>query len=135
MRGSREMTGGKAMKGRISISLIFICLVAGFFAACTQKADRQKIIVLNPEGQPPQTPLIPMAPRLDSLDGKTIYIVDVRYPLTHQLFEEMGQVLSKRYPKTNWVVKEKAGTYMDDDPELWEEIKSKGDGMIVGIGH
>ena len=123
------------MKQRISSSLICIWLVAGFFVACTQKADQQKITVLNPEGQPPQTPLNPMAPRLDKLEGKTIYIVDVRYPLTHQLFEEMGSVLSERYPNTNWIVKEKAGTYMDDDPELWEEIKAKGDGMIVGIGH
>jgi hypothetical protein len=123
------------MKDRISALLICILFMASFFVACTQKADQQKIVVLNPEGQPPQTPLVPMAPRLDSLDGKTIFIVDVRYPLTHQLFEEMQKVLSKRYPKTNWIVKEKAGTYMDDDPELWAEIKAKGDGMIIGIGH
>ena len=85
------------MKQRISLSLICILLAAGLFTACTQKADEQKIAVLNPEGQPPQTPLISMAPRLDELEGKTIYIVDVRYPLTHQLFEEMGKLLSKRY--------------------------------------
>ena len=123
------------MKQRISLSLICILLATGLFTACTQKADQQKIAVLNPEGQPPQTPLIPMAPRLDELEGKTIYIVDVRYPLTHQLFEEMGKLLSERYPDTNWIVKEKAGTYFDDDPEMWKEIKAKGDGMIVGIGH
>ena len=123
------------MKQRVSLSLICTLLVAGLFAACSQNTDQQKITVLNPEGQPPQTPLIPMAPRLDELEGKTIYIVDVRYPLTHQLFEEMGKLLSKRYPDTNWIVKEKAGTYFDDDPELWMEIKAKGDGMIVGVGH
>lgn len=123
------------MKQRISLSLICIVLVAGLFAACSQNTDQQKITVLNPEGQPPQTPLISMAPRLNELEGKTIYIVDVRYPLTHQLFEEMGKVLSEKYPNTSWIVKEKAGTYFDDDPELWKEIKARGDGMIVGVGH
>ncbi len=123
------------MKQRISLSLICLLLAAGLFTACTRDADHEKITVLNPEGQPPQTPLIPMAPRLDTLEGKTIYIVDVRYPLTHQLFEEMGDLLSERYPGTNWIVTEKAGTYFDDDPELWKEIKAKGDGMIVGVGH
>jgi hypothetical protein len=123
------------MKQSISLSLVCILLAAGLFTACTQDADQEKITVLNPEGQPPQTPLIPMAPRLDELNGKTIYIVDVRYPLTHQLFEEMGDLLSERYPATNWIVTEKAGTYFDDDPELWKEIKAKGDGMIVGVGH
>jgi hypothetical protein len=129
------MTGGRAMKERVGSSLICIWLAASLFIACSQKADQQKIIVLNPEGQPPQTPLIPMAPRLDTLDGKTIYIVDVMYPLTHQLFEEMQKLLSERYPKTNWIVREKAGTYMDDDSKLWEEIKANGHGMIAGIGH
>ena len=122
-------------KKRIHFSTLCFLIAAGVFAACGSRPDQQKIVVLNPEGQPPQTPLIPMAPRLDRLEGKTIYIVDARYPLTHQLFEEMGKVFSKRYPNTNWIVREKAGTYMDDDPELWEEIKAKGDGMIMGIGH
>ena len=91
--------------------------------------------VLNPVGSPSPTPLIPMAPRLDTLDGKTIYIVDVMYPLTHQLFEEIQKVFSEKYPKTTWVVKSKAGTYFDDDPKLWEEIKAKAQGMIIGVGH
>jgi hypothetical protein len=92
-------------------------------------------VVLNPIGSPPPQPLIAMAPRLDTLDGKTVYIVDVRYPLTHQLFEEMQKVLAEKYPKTNWILKEKAGSYSNDDPELWEEIKTKSDAMIIGIGH
>jgi len=93
------------------------------------------ITVLNPVGSPSPTPLIPMAPRLDTLEGKTIYIVDVMYPLTHQLFEEMQKVFSEKYPKTNWVVKSKAGTYFDNDQKLWEEIKAKAQGMIIGVGH
>ena len=114
---------------------IGICLIACLFVTCTQTPEQQVITVLNPVGSPSPTPLIPMAPRLDTLEGKTIYIVDVMYPLTHQLFEEIQKVFSEKYPKTNWVVKSKAGTYFDNDQKLWEEIKAKAQGMIIGVGH
>jgi hypothetical protein len=112
-----------------------ICLLACLFASCAQTPEQRAVAVLNPVGSPSPTPLIPMAPRLDTLDGKTIYIVDVMYPLTQQLFEEMQKVFSERFPKTTWVVKSKAGTYFDDDPKLWAEIKAKAQGMIIGVGH
>ena len=114
---------------------IGICLLTCLFVACTQRPEQQVITVLNPVGSPSPTPLIPMAPRLDTLDGKTIYIVDVMYPLTHQLFEEIQKVFSERYPKPNWVVKSKTATYFDNDQKLWEEIKAKAQGMIIGVGH
>ena len=44
-------------------------------------------------------------------------------------------MLSAKYPKTKWIVRTKIGTYFDDDPKLWAEIKEKGDGMIMGVGH
>ncbi len=114
---------------------IGIYLLICFFVACSTNPEQRVITVLNPVGSPSPTPLIPMAPRLDTLEGKTIYIVDVMYPLTHQLFEEMQKVLSEKYPKTTWVVKSKAGTYFDNDQKLWEEIKAKAQGMIIGVGH
>jgi hypothetical protein len=93
-----------------------------------------KITVFNPQGIAPPIHLIPMAPRLDTLDGKTIYIVDVNFPRTHQFFEEMQKLLAAKYPKTTWVLRTKIGTYFNNDPELWGEIKEKGNGVIIGIG-
>jgi hypothetical protein len=123
------------MKRSIGWLRIGICFLMCLFISCTQTPEKQVITVLNPVGSAAPTPLIPMAPRLDTLEGKTIYIVDVMYPLTHQLFEEIQKVFSERYPKTNWVVKSKAGTYFDNDQKLWEEIKAKAQGMIIGVGH
>jgi hypothetical protein len=114
-------------------------LIAAFFAVplffVIAPAQEPKITVLNPLGQPPAIARVPMAPRIDNLDGKTIYIVDIGFTDTHQLFTEMQSLLSRRYPKTTWVVKTKVGTYFDDDPKLWSEIKEKGQGMIMGVGH
>ena len=123
------------MKKSVGLLHIGICLLTCLSITCTQKPEQRVLAVLNPVGLPSPTPLIPMAPRLNTLDGKTIYIVDVMYPLTHQLFEEIQKVFAEKYPKTNWVLKSKAGTYFDDDQKLWEEIKAKAQGMIIGVGH
>jgi hypothetical protein len=99
------------------------------------QAQEPKITVLNPMGQPPAIARVPMAPRLTSLEGKTIYIVDIGFTDTHQLLTEVQQLLSDRYPKTTWIVRTKTGNYFEDDPKLWAEIREKGHGMIMGVGH
>lgn len=76
-----------------------------------------------------------MAGRPTTLDGKTIYIVDARYPRTREFVEELFNILKERYPKTNWMLRDKFGGYIDDDPKLWAEIKEKGQGMIMATGH
>jgi hypothetical protein len=96
--------------------------------------SNEKISVLNPQGKAPPIQLVPMAPRLDTLKGKTIYIVDMNFPRTHQFFEEMQKLLSSRYPETTWELRIKIGTYFNNDPDLWSEIKEKGHGVIMGIG-
>ncbi len=109
--------------------------IAALVTVQTLPAQQRKLTVLNPLGQPPAIAQVPMAPRLDTLDGKTIYIVDVGFEGTHQFFSEMKKMLGDKYPKTNWIVREKAGNYFEDDPKLWAEIKAKGNGMIMGLGH
>ena len=122
------------MKSRTLATFLAVFLAVPLFFG-TSPAQEPKITVLNPIGQPPAIARVPMAPRLDSLDGKTIYIVDIGFTDTHQLFTEMQSLLSQRYPKTTWVVRTKIGTYFDDDKKLWAEIKEKGQGMIMGVGH
>lgn len=95
-----------------------------------------KISVINPVGQPPPPmPQFSLAPRLDSIKGKTIYVVDVNWPYTRQFTEQLHKVLIERYPETNFIFRDKAGDYRDDDPKLWAEIKEKGDAMVLSVGH
>ena len=123
------------MKYRFRWMFISVILVTALCTGFVAAAEEAKITVLNPQGIKPPIRLIPMAPRSDNLDGKTIYIVDTRYPLTAPFVQEVHKVLSERFPKTNWVFKNKIGSYFDDDPKLWDEIKEKGHGMILAIGH
>jgi len=116
-------------------ALVAFLLLAAAPAPAPVLADDAKVAVLNPLGQPPPIARVPMAPRLDSLDGKTVYIVDIGFTDTHQFFTEMQKLLGEKYPKTKWEVRTKTGTYFDDDPKLWAEIKEKGHAMIMGVGH
>jgi hypothetical protein len=122
----------KKMKG-MGRSARGVLWLAAFIFSSTLLAQEARFAVLNPRGTQPPIRLVPMAPRLDTLDGKTIYIVNVGFGDT--FLPETLKVLAQRYPKTNWVLKRKIGSYFDDDPKLWAEIKEKGHGMIMGVGH
>lgn len=122
------------MKSRVG--WLFLCLATvAILLTSVAFAEEAKITILNPRGIQPPIRLIPMAQRPDTLDGKTIYFIDTRYPNTRQFVEEFLNLLREKYPKTNWVLKDKVGGYMQDDPKLWEETKEKASGAIMTIGH
>ena len=117
--------------GWFSLVLLFLLSLQ---VTASRAGQDEKITVYNPRGIQPPIRLIPM-PERGSIEGKTVYIVDTKYPNTKPFFNELGKILKERYPDTNWVMKEKIGMYMDDDPNLWAEIKEKAQGMIMVIGH
>ena len=126
---------------KIYVWVLTVSILA-ILSACTNapeetvpNPEKAKVTVYNPLGQPPAIKRVPMAPRIDDLKGKTIYIVDTGFTDTHQLFTEMQKLLKERYPQTTFIVRKKIGTYFENDPDLWNEIKEKGDGMIMGVGH
>jgi hypothetical protein len=96
-----------------------------------------KIRVLNPMGTPPPITLIAQAPRLGTLDGKTLYFINTGYIGTDRLMTVMSDWFKANYPKTNIVYKDNAsGTGLAEiSKALWTEIAEKGDAAIVGLGH
>jgi hypothetical protein len=123
----------KIMKNRVCWLLTGVFLLSAFMAGFASAAEEAKIAVLNPRGTPPPIRLVPMASRLDTLDGKTIYVINIGFGDT--FLPEVQKVLAEKYPTANWVFKRKQGSYFDDDPKLWAEIKEKGNAMIMGVGH
>jgi hypothetical protein len=94
-----------------------------------------KVEGLNPKGTPPAVQLFPMAPRLDSLDGKTVWLVDTGFDGGGYLLQQIQLWFKQNMPTVNTVFRRKAGPYMEDDPALWKEIKEKGHAAIMAIGH
>lgn len=118
-----------------SVSIFLITLFLLILPSAGAASDEARIVVMNPRGIQPEIRKLPMAPRQTTLKAETVYIVDVKYPNTKPFVEELHAALKSKYPETVWIVREKADGYMDDDPGLWEEIKEKGAGAIVVIGH
>jgi hypothetical protein len=94
-----------------------------------------KLTTVNPKGMPPSIQLIPMAPRLDSLDGKTVYLVDTGFHGSDTLLHQIELWFNRNMPSVTLVFKRKAGPYAQDDPPLWKEIKEKGNAVIMATGH
>ncbi len=94
-----------------------------------------KMTVMNPMGYPPQIKPVAMAPRLNTLDGKTIYLVDARFDDSDRFLLQMQQWFSEHLPATRTVFVSKSGVYTEDDPVLFAEIKARGDAMIMAVGH
>jgi hypothetical protein len=122
--------------------IVVLCLglFCGYYhfdnqAQAQGKSEVQKITVLNPLGTPPPIKLKTMAPRLNTLEGKTIYVVNQGYLGTDNLLAEMIVWLEKNYPKTKFVYKELGRSMGSEQPPLFAEIKEKGDAMIMGLGH
>ena len=118
-----------------SVFIPVVILVSLFLSSLGWASDEGKIVVMNPRGIKPEIRKIPMATRPETLDGESVYIVDTKYPNTKPFVEELLLALKAKYPKTTWVLREKFAGYMDDDPNLWKEIKEKGAGAIVLLGH
>jgi len=118
-----------------TVYVFFLIFLASIVFSSGLSADEARIVVMNPRGIQPEIRKIPMAARPATLDGKTVYIVDTKYPNTKPFVEELFAALKSKYPKTTWVLRDKFAGYMDDDPKLWKEIKEKGAGAIVLLGH
>ena len=95
----------------------------------------EKITVLSPLGTPPPIKLKAMAPRLNTLEAKTVYLIDQGYLGTDNLLKEMVVWLENKYPKTNFVFKRLGMSMGPEPPSLFAEIKEKADAVIMGLGH
>lgn len=100
--------------------------------------------VLNPEGYRTITPdgqsqgkrsFSAMAPRLDTLSGKTVYLVDTGFGGSGKFLDEMQAWLADHMPAVTTVRRRKSGNVFrgDDSKDLWQEIKERGDAAILGV--
>ncbi len=76
-----------------------------------------------------------LAKRLNSIEGKTIYLVDIGYGGSYKFMNAIHRWFEKNMPSVTTIRRRKAGSaFRDDAQELWEEVKEKGHGVVVGVG-
>lgn len=95
----------------------------------------EHVAVLDPTGYPPAVKGKAPAARLDSLDGRTIYLVDSRFDDSIELLRQVEAWFAAHWPSVTIRLRQLASTYAKDDPDLWEEIRRDGDAAILGVGH
>lgn len=115
--------------------LLFLTFTGLVKAAGQSGTQEQMYTVLNPTGYPPAIERKAMAPRSGSLNGRTIYLVDVTFDNGDVLLKEMQKWFARNMPDVKTVFRAKKGAYYTDDPELWDEIKAAHGMMIMAIGH
>ena len=94
-----------------------------------------ELTVLNPTGFAPKITRKALASRLDTLDGKTVYLVDCRFDDSDVFLKQMQAWLAQHMPAVKTVFKPISSVYLNDDPATWEEIRARGHAAIVGVGH
>ena len=121
----------------LAVSILILCGIAPAQATRDAADSKDRLItVLNPAVTDKLADRVPLAPRLDTLEGKTIYIVDMNYEgmIGTPVLGEMKAWFAKKMPDVKIILKLKKGNYVDDDPALWKEIASnKGNGVILGV--
>ncbi len=95
----------------------------------------ERIAVLNPMGYPPRVARRPMAPRIESLDGKRVFLVDARFDDSDLFLKQMQAWFTENMPSVRTEFVQMSSVYLKDDPATWKRIREEGDAAIIGVGH
>jgi hypothetical protein len=92
-----------------------------------------KVVVHDPRGYPPKVSGKRLAPRLQSLDDKVVFLVDCLFDNSDVFMEQLQAWFARRMPtvriksirpRESWV----------DDPEMRTAVVKEGDAAILGVG-
>jgi hypothetical protein len=134
----------KILLGGFLFMMTALILIGAMLLAtgCTDMesaSEERSITVLNPALSSPMAERVPLAPRTGgSLDGKTIYLVDMQWggpQAGYSVFEEMQKWFAQNMPSVKTVLRRTRNGWMGVDSELQKEIvEKKAAGAVIGIG-
>jgi len=115
---------------------LVVLIVIGTTSCQSSSDDQRLITVLNPAMSARLAERVPLTPRLDTLEGKTIYLYDTQWggpQAANSVYEEMQSWFAKNIPSAKIVIHKGPG-WMSYDKGFLTEIKEKKvDGVVIGI--
>jgi hypothetical protein len=91
------------------------------------------IQVHDPRGFPPNVTGKPLAPRLQTLDGKTVYLVHCLFDNSAVFIEQLQDWFGEHMPAVDTRVITPKESWVED-PEMCARIIRDGDAAILGVG-
>ncbi len=92
-----------------------------------------KLAVHDPRGYPPKVTGKRLAPRLQSLDGKVVYLVDCLFDNSAAFMEQLRHWFAENLPAVETPIITPRRSWADD-PEMRAKVAAGGDAAILGVG-
>lgn len=92
-----------------------------------------KLTVHDPRGYPPKVTGKRLAPRLESLDGKIVYLVDCLFDNSEVFMNQLSQWFAENMPAVNTRIIKPRESWVDD-ADMRKRVAADGDAAILGVG-
>ena len=92
-----------------------------------------KVTVHDPRGFAPVVTGKTLAPRLMSLDGKRIHLVDCLFDNSEVFMQQLGAWFAEHMPKVRTEIVKPRESW-EDDPAMRARIEREADAAILGVG-
>jgi hypothetical protein len=92
-----------------------------------------RLAVHDPRGYPPKVTGKRLAPRLQNLDGKTVFLVDCLFDNSDAFMEQLQRWFAQHLPTVR-IKNIKPRESWTDDPEMRAAVVKEGDAAILGVG-
>jgi len=93
----------------------------------------QKLTVHDPRGFPPKITGKRLAQRLQSLDGKLLYLVDCLFDNSEVFMQQLRQWFAQHMPGVETRIIKPRESWVDD-PDMRARIAAEADAAIFGVG-
>ena len=93
----------------------------------------QLLTVHDPRGYPPKVTGKRLAPRLESVDGKVVYLVDCLFDNSAVFMEQLQQWFSAHLPAVTTRIIRPIESWVDD-AAMRAQVASEGNAAILGVG-
>ncbi len=92
-----------------------------------------KLVVHDPRGYPPKVTGKRLAPRLTSLEGKVVFLVDCLFDNSDVFMDQMQHWFAQHLPTVRIRTIKPCESWVDD-PDMRGTIHKEGDAAILGVG-
>jgi hypothetical protein len=93
----------------------------------------QKLAVHDPRGFAPKVAGKRLAPRLQSLDRKVLYLVDCLFDNSETFMNQLLDWFGEHLPSVNARIIKPRQSWVDD-PEMRKKVEADGHAAVLGVG-